>query len=215
MSKISNHTGNNWTLLHWRSKGGKGSPPPQCVVFLLWGWQHVFVLLVWETYLMWRRGATNSVFSHGSKSSHYVTASGVAVGPGKRGGKDCLVVINKNSCKNIATGKIKSVVKLGKLENIVKDTRQLNINFFGLDETSWKEEKEFQSHKCQEGITFVLNKLTSHALMNVGIYNLRDVDIRTASTIVDVMFIQTNTPTTKQDEEEVEENNNLLNNTSC
>ena len=69
------------------------------------------------------------------------------VASGSGGRKASKVVIKRNPCKlNIATWNVRTMQRLGKLENVLEEMKINQINILGLCETRWKDKGDYEEH---------------------------------------------------------------------
>src|ERR1700733_12180740 len=67
---------------------------------------------------------------------------------GRRGSKASSVVIQRNPCKekiNVGTWNVRTMLRPGKLANVIKEMRRANLDILGLSEVRWKEGGDFVS----------------------------------------------------------------------
>ncbi len=134
------------------------------------------------------------------------TLSNSGVGPGRRRDRASQVEIMRNPCKSIATWNVRTMLRVGKLENIKREMRKHKINIMGLAETRWMEEGEFQSEEYlvihsgsvvgQGGVALIMDKQTAAALTEAKVISNRMIMIRLSSEPTDTVIAQIYMPTT-------------------
>lgn len=67
---------------------------------------------------------------------------------GRRGNKASSVVIQRNPCKekiSIGTWNVRTMLRPGKLANVIREMRKTKLDILGLSEVRWKEGGDFTS----------------------------------------------------------------------
>ena len=137
---------------------------------------------------------------------------------GRRGSKASSVVIQRNPCKekiNVGTWNVRTMLRPGKLANVIKEMRRANLDILGLSEVRWKEGGDFVSdgvrviytegREGQSGVAILLEERVAKCVTKVEHHQDRLLMIEIRAYPVDITVLQVYMPTTACEEEEVDD----------
>ncbi len=115
----------------------------------------------------------------------------------------------------IGTWNVRTLNEVGKLENLKKEMRRMNLDVMGISEMRWPEEKDFWTDeyrmintagkKGQAGVGIIMNKVLGKRVQSYIQYNERVLLVRIEAKPVDLVIVQVYMPTGSYKEEEIEE----------
>lgn len=138
------------------------------------------------------------------------------VASGSGGNEASEVVIKRNPCTlNVGTWNVRTMQRLGKLENVLAEMETHKLNVLGLCETRWKGNGDYMEdghriihaggQKKQNGVAVILDKHQADKVLKVNQVNERLIMVKLSSTPVDIVIIQVYMPTSQHKDEEIEE----------
>jgi len=136
---------------------------------------------------------------------------------GRRGNKASSVVIQRNPCKekiNIGTWNVRTMLRPGKLANVIREMKRTELDILGLSEVRWKEGGDFMSEGIrvihtegkggQSGVAILLEEKVAKCVTRIENYKDRLLMVGIKAYPVDIMIVQVYMPTTACEEEEVD-----------
>jgi exonuclease III len=153
-----------------------------------------------------------------------MTSERVAFGRG--GSKAPSVVIKRNPCTEkenihkedekirIGTWNVRTMLRPGKLANVIKEMRGARLDVLGLSEIRWKEEGDFMSEgirvihteglRGQNGVAILLNERVAKCVSRIERHEDRLLMVTIKAHPVDIVVMQVYMPTTAHPEEELD-----------
>ena len=145
---------------------------------------------------------------------------------GRGGDKASSVVIQRNPCKpnqpkepkktkmRIGTWNIRTMLRPGKLANVIREMRRAKLSILGLSEVRWKDGGDFMSEGIrviytegsngQNGVAILLEEEVAKCITRVETFKDRLVMVVIKAHPVDMVVIQVYMPTTAHEEEDVD-----------
>ena len=138
------------------------------------------------------------------------------VASGSGGSKASEVVIKRNPCTlNIGTWNVRTMQRLGKIENVLEEMKLHELSILGLSETRWKGNGDYMENgyrviyaggsKKQNGVAVILDKHQADKVIKISQVNDRLIMVKLSSTPVDIIVIQVYMPTSQHKDEEIEQ----------
>src|SRR6218665_2680937 len=151
------------------------------------------------------------------------------VASGRGGSGASLVIIQRNPCQinrnqkkkndlknkiQVGTWNVRTMLRPGKLSNVIREMKRANLDVMGLAETRWKEEGDFTSEGVrvihtggengQKGVAVLVEKKIARSIVEIERYGSRMIEVKIKAGPVDLVIIQVYMPTTNHEEKEVE-----------
>ena len=114
----------------------------------------------------------------------------------------------------IGTWNVRTMNKVGKLEEVNREMERYGLNILGIIEVRWKGQGDFESdgvriiysggEEFQRGVAVMLDLEVAKRVVEVECCSDRLIMVKVSATPVDIILIQVYMPTTDHDEEEVE-----------
>ena len=144
---------------------------------------------------------------------------------GRRGNKDSLVVNQRKPCnlKNededktplrIGTWNVRTMLRPGKLANVISEMKRGKINILGLSEVRWKENGDFTCERVriiyaggsesQRGVASLLDEETAKCVTSTEVHEDRIVVLRIQAQPTNIVVIQVYMPTSTHSDEEMD-----------
>lgn len=138
------------------------------------------------------------------------------VASGSGGNKASKVVIKRNPCTlNIATWNVRTMQRLGKIENVLREMKMNQINILGLCETRWKNNGDYMENgyriihsggnRKQNGVAILLDKHQASKVVKISQISDRLLLVKINSHPVDIVIIQVYMPTSQHRDEEIDD----------
>lgn len=150
-----------------------------------------------------------------------------------RGGSGASSVVNqRNPCNNnynnngnnrqkyqknriqVGTWNVRTMLRPGKLANVIGEMKRANLNVLGLAETRWREEGDFSSdgiriihtggENGQSGVAILLEEHLARSIAKIERYGSRMIEVKIKAEPMDIVIIQIYMPTTTHEEEEID-----------
>src|SRR6218665_1681799 len=136
---------------------------------------------------------------------------------GRRGNKASSVVIQRNPCKekiSVGTWNVRTMLRQGKLANVIREMRKTKLDILGLSEVRWKEGGDFTSDGGraiyteakggQSGVAVLLEERIAKCVIRAESYKDRLLMVMIKAYPVDIVVMQVYMPTGASEEEEVD-----------
>ena len=144
---------------------------------------------------------------------------------GRRGNKASSVVNQRKPCNlenededktplRIGTWNVRTMLRPGKLANVISEMKRRKINILGLSEVRWKENGDFTSEgkriiyvggsESQRGVAVLLDEETAKCVISTEVHEDRIVMVRIQAQPTNIVVIQVNMPTSTHSDEEVD-----------
>src|SRR6218665_3525325 len=136
---------------------------------------------------------------------------------GRRGNKASSVVIQRNPCKekiSVETWNVRTMLRPGKLANVIREMRNTKLDILGLSEVRWKEGGDFTSDGVrviytegkggQSGVAILLEERIAKCVIRTESYKDRLLMVMIKAYPVDIVVMQVYMPTGASEEEEVD-----------
>src|SRR6218665_1308157 len=150
------------------------------------------------------------------------------VASGRGGSGASSVVIQRNPCQinrnkkkkdlknkiQVGTWNVRTILRPGKLTNVIREMKRANLDVMGLAETRWKEEGDITSEGVriihtgaengQNCVAVLVEEKIARSIVEIERYGSRMIEFKIKAEPVDIVIIQVYMPTTNHEEEEVE-----------
>ncbi len=125
--------------------------------------------------------------------------------------------LHRNQCKEllrIGTWNVRTMLRPGKLINVIEEMKRAKLDILGLSEVRWKEGGDFNSEnvrviyaggqESQRGVAILISQKMAESVANVERYEDRIIVVSIKAEPVDIIIVQVYMPTSDYDEEEVD-----------
>ena len=129
------------------------------------------------------------------------------------GGNNC--AIKKNERMRIGTWNVRTLLRVGKLENLKREMEVNRMDIVGLSEVRWEGEGEISSgefklfysgkHQGQNGVGFIVSKKVDKSIKKVVYEGDRIIGLKLGTRVKDILVMQVYMPTSEYEDEEIEE----------
>ena len=139
------------------------------------------------------------------------------VASGSGGSRASSVVNTRNPCSGkmrIGTWNVRTMLRPGKLINVIREMKKANLNVLGLSEVRWKDGGDFCSEgvrviysggsESQRGVAIMLTEELGKCVKCIERIDDRILKVTIDSHPVDMVIIQIYMPTSAHDEEEID-----------
>ena len=136
------------------------------------------------------------------------------VASGRMSSKARQIVIKRNPC-NLGTWNVRSMLRPGKLANVIKEMRKAHIDIMGLSEVRWKDNGDFLSDGIriiytggsngEAGVALLIESKLAKNITTIEMIGGRIIMVRITAAPTNIVVIQVYMPTTRYTDDEVEE----------
>ena len=141
---------------------------------------------------------------------------------GRRGSKASSVVNQQKPCNSekgktplrIGTWNVRTMLRPGKLANVISEMKRGKLNVLGLSEMRWKESGDFSSegvriiyaggNESQRGVALLLDEETAKCAISTEVHEDSVVMVRIQAQPTNIVVLQVYMPTSPHSDEEVE-----------
>jgi Reverse transcriptase (RNA-dependent DNA polymerase) len=127
---------------------------------------------------------------------------------------------DKKNRIQVGTWNVRTMLRPGKLANVIREMKRANLNMLGLAETRWNEEGDFISEGVriihtagemgQSGVAILIEERMAKSIVKIERHGSRMIEVKIRAEPVDIVLIQVYMPTTKHEEEDVDNMYELL-----
>ncbi len=141
----------------------------------------------------------------------------LGVASGRGGSRASSVVNRRNPCNGkirIGTWNVRTMLRPGKLNNVIGEMKKANLKILGLSEVRWKDGGDFYSEgvrviysggsECQRGVAIMLAEELGKCVKCIERIDDRILKVTISSHPVDMVLIQIYMPTSAHDDEEID-----------
>jgi exonuclease III len=147
---------------------------------------------------------------------------------GRGGSKASQVVNQRNPCiqdmcrdqVKLGTWNVRTMLRPGKLINVISEMRRANINILGLSEIRWKDGGDFISdgvrvvytggHESKRGVAILMDEKTAKCVKEIERISDRLISVTISAQPKDLVVMQVYMPTSDYDDEDIEEMYNKI-----